>query len=170
MTIKTFTIVGVVISTMLIVTFPRVAAAAEIDELLVYPGVNCHVVGGGPASYNTSGWLINNTSSIMTVECPMYDNGYDFTGTMWVYDNSVSADVSCDSRARNPGGSPNVNSPTLTTSGNQSFPPAKALNFTGPDVGGTWTYRFYRCTLPPTTAIVSYRGCAIHLGGTCSPK
>lgn len=151
---KTFTILASVI-TALALAIPRSANAA-IDERLVYPGSNCVRAAGGTPTFNSSGWLVNNTSSIMIVQCPMYDNGTDFTGNVWVLDNSTSANVTCSSNARNPLGGGGTQ--TLSTSGNASA--AMALSFTGPDVAGTFAFRFYTCTLPPTTAIISYRGIA----------
>jgi hypothetical protein len=46
-----------------------------------------------------------------------------------------------------------------STSGNASS--SMVLSFDGPDVGGTFTFRFYNCVLPPTTQIISYRGRAV---------
>jgi hypothetical protein len=168
MTAKILTIVGVVISATLIVTSPRPAIGAEINELLVYPGVNCRVTGGGPASFNGSGWLVNNNLVNMTVQCPMYDNGNNFTGNVWVLDNSMTANVSCCSKLRYPNGA--GADQCKSTSGNSSS--AMALSFSGPDAGGNFSFgfRFYQCTLPPTTAVISYRGCAIRAGQICAPK
>jgi hypothetical protein len=163
----TKTIVACLLSAIVLLSLPRPAVAAEISELLVYPGSNCKVEFGGTPSINSSGWLVNNTKSTIYVQCPMYDNGFDFTGNVWVFDNSTTDDVLCRSFAFNPLGSTGSGQ-EQSTSGQSSTP--MTLSFTGPDVGGTFTYRFYSCTLPPTTAIVSYRGCAIHSGGSCTPK
>jgi len=86
----------------------------------------------------------------------MYDNGTNFTGNVWVLDNSTTPNVTCSANARNPiSGS---GTQTKSTTGNSSS--SMVLSFTGPDVSATFTYRFYTCTLPPTTAIISYRGIA----------
>src|SRR2546421_1621880 len=64
--------------------------------------------------------------------------------------------VTCTANARNPiSGS---GTQTKSTTGNSSS--SMVLSFTGPDVSATFTYCFYTCTLPPTTAIISYRGIA----------
>jgi hypothetical protein len=151
---KAFTILAFVVTAIVLVS-PR-SAVAVIDERLVYPGSNCVKVAGGAPTFNSNGWLVNNTSSLMIVQCPMYDNGTDFTGNVWVLDNSTTANVTCSSNARNPiSGS---GTQTLSTSGNSSS--SKVLSFTGPDISGTFTFRFYTCTLPPTTAVINYRGIA----------
>src|SRR3954453_14215842 len=100
-----------VTTSVLIVTAPH-PAAALIDESLVYPGSNCIKVSGGDPTFSAStnasdlsllnGRMINNTASNMVVQCPMYDNGTDFQGNVWVLDNSVSANVTCCSKYRNP--------------------------------------------------------------------
>jgi len=162
----TKTIVACLLSVIILLSLPRPAIAAEISELLVYPGSNCKTVFGGAPTINF-GWLINNTKSTIYVECPMYDNGFDFTGNVWAFDNSTTDDVTCNSEAGNPLGG-TFGGETESTSGASSTP--MTLSFTGPDAVGTFTYRFYTCKLPPTTAIVSYRGCAIHSGGSCTPK
>jgi hypothetical protein len=87
----------------------------------------------------------------------MYDNGFNFTGRVWVLDNNVSANITCCSKIRNPLINPRANQ-CKSTSGNSSA--AMALDFDGPDAGGTFSYRFYDCSLPPTTAIINYRGIA----------
>lgn len=152
---KTFSIVACVLSTMVCLSLPN-RAAAVIDELLVYPGSNCVRAAGGTPTFNSNGWLVNTTASTMVVQCPLYDNGTNFTGNVWVLDNSTTANVTCSSNARNPiSGS---GTQTKSTTGNSSS--SMVLSFTGPDIGGTFTFRFYTCTLPPTTAIISYRGIA----------
>ena len=129
-------------------------ASAAIDELLMYPGATCTKLTGGTPTLNSNGRLVNNTTSNITVLCPTFDNGTNFTVSVWVIDNSSSANISCSARAENPlSGS---GTQTQTTSGFSSD--AKQLNFTGPTVGGTFTYRFYVCTLPPGTILINYRG------------
>jgi hypothetical protein len=157
MTTRTLSFLGSTLGAMLFMTSPHPAAAA-IDEPLVYPGSNCIRRLGGTPTYTSSGRLVNNTSSNMTVQCPMYDNGFNFTGAIWVIDNSTTANITCSSVARNPLGNPSA-SQSKSTVGNSSS--AMTLSFTGPDVSGTFTYRFYNCVLPPTTAIISYRGRAV---------
>jgi hypothetical protein len=157
MTTKTFPILISVLGAALAVSTPRLATAA-IDELLVYPGSNCIRISGGTPTYTISGRLVNNTASSMTVQCPMYDNGFNFSGNVWVLDNSTTGNITCTSNVRNPLGNPTAQQ-TQSTSGNSSS--AMVLSFTGPDAVGTFTFRFYNCTLPPTTAIISYRGRAL---------
>jgi hypothetical protein len=154
MTTKISAIFGLVIGAALMVSSPR-PAAAIIDELLVYPGSNCKVISGGTPTYSSNGTLVNSTGSTLGVQCPMYDNGYDFAGSVWVLDNSTTADVACSSVARNALGSPN-GTQLRSTSGNSSD--VKQLNFDGPDVTGLFTYRFYNCNLPPGTQLIAYRG------------
>jgi len=105
----------------------------------------------------------------------MYDNGVSFTGRIWVIDNnninSPAGNITCCSKCRNPLGNPHTNQ-CKSTSGNSSA--AMALDFDGPSgtslstgCPGTFSYRFYDCTLPgtltggttqPPTAIINYRG------------
>jgi hypothetical protein len=156
----TFRMLVGVVTVILVMGWPSPGAAqgiAAIDESMMYPGSNCIRLSGGTPTFTSSGRIVNNTASSMTVQCPMYDRGTDFTGAIWVIDNSVSANITCSSVARNPLGSPSA-SQTKSTSGNSSS--AMVLSFTGPDVSGTFTYRFYNCTLPPTTQIINYRGIA----------
>jgi hypothetical protein len=164
---KTLTIVASVIAVMLVVTLPRPAAAQPIDEPLMYPGSNCIKVTGGTPTFFASvsssslsplhGTLQNNTTSTMVVQCPMYDNGFNFTGRIWVIDNNVTQNITCCSKTRNPLGGAEANQ-CKSTSGNSSSP--KTLDFDGPDKPGTFTRRFYDCSLPPTTSIIQYRGIA----------
>jgi len=151
--IKTIIASGLAVSTLLIASSP---AQAEIDERLVYPGANCKkLFGTGEPTFNTNGVLNNNTSSTLTVLCPMYDNGNFFAGDVFVLDTNASADISCQSRTANPLGNPNVTQ-TKTTSGFSSD--TKTLSFNGPTATGTFTYRFYICSLPPGTLLFSYSG------------
>lgn len=144
---------GLALSTLLMASSP---AHAEIDERLVYPGANCKkLLGTGEPTFDTNGVLLNNSSSTLTVLCPMYDNGNFFAGDVFVVDNSASANISCQSRTANPLGNPNVTQ-TQTTSGFSSD--TKTLSFTGPTATGTFTYRFYICSLPSGTALLSYSG------------
>jgi hypothetical protein len=154
MTIKTLTILASAIVAVLVVFAPCPAVAA-IDELLVYPGSNCIRISGGTPTYTSSGRLQNNTGATMGVQCPMYDNGFDFSGNIWVVTPSATVAVACSSVVRNPLGSPSA-SQLKSGSGNPGV-----LTFDGPDALGTFTYRFYNCTLPPGTQIISYRGRAL---------
>jgi hypothetical protein len=158
MTIKTFGLLGSVIGGILLLSAPGSISAAPIDELLVYPGSNCRAISGGPATYTAGGRLVNNNAVSITVQCPLYDNGFDFSGNVWVIDNSTTANISCLSLIRNPLGSPTAVQAKSTT-GNAST--AMVLSFTGPDAGGTFSFRFYNCVLPPTTQIINYRGKAL---------
>jgi hypothetical protein len=158
MTTRIFRLLASVTTAVLIVSAPDLAGAQQalvIDEALVYPGSNCIVRSGGTPTYTSTGRIVNNTASNMFVQCPMYDNGFNFTGNVWVIDNSTSANITCSSVVRNPLGNPST-SQTQSTSGNASA--AMNLSFTGPDASGTFTFRFYNCTLPPTTQLISYRG------------
>jgi hypothetical protein len=167
MSTKRLTIVASVIAVMLVLTLPRPAAAqGQIGESLVYPGSNCIKVTGGTPTFFASvdplnnsqlhGRLRNDTTTTMVVQCPMYDNGTNFTGRVWVIDNSVTQNITCCSKIRNPvSGAANQ---CKSTSGNSSS--TKTLDFDGPDQTGTFGYRFYDCSLPPTTQIISYRGIA----------
>jgi hypothetical protein len=157
MTARPLAFLGSTFGAILLMTSPHPAAAA-IDELLVYPGSNCIRISGGTPSYTSSGRLVNNTASNITVQCPMYDNGFNFTGHVWVIDNSTTANITCSSVVRNPLGNPSTSQPKSTV-GNASS--AMTLSFDGPDAIGTFTYRFYNCVLPPTTQIISYRGRAV---------
>jgi hypothetical protein len=157
MTIGTLRLLGVIGAILLLNPTAHISAA-PIDELLVYPGSNCKVLSGGAATYTTSGRLVNNTAANLTVQCPLYDNGFDFSGNVWVIDNSVAANITCSSVIRNPLGNPST-SEAKSTAGNASS--AMVLSFTGPDAGGTFSYRFFNCVLPPTTQIINYRGKAL---------
>src|SRR5262245_23161923 len=109
---KTLILVASVIAVMLVATLPRPVAAQAIGELLMYPGSNCIKVSGGTPTFHGSvdptnfsqlhGTLTNNTTSSMLVQCPMYDNGKDFTGRIWVIDNHATQNITCCSKARNP--------------------------------------------------------------------
>ena len=149
---------GLAVGAILFLSLTGPISAAPIDELLMYPGSNCRVVSGGPATITTSGRLWNNTAANMTVQCPMYDNGFDFTGAIWVIDNNASANILCNSHIKNPLGNPSLFE-TKSTTGNASA--AMVLTYTGPDASGTFSYRFYTCVLPPTTQIINYRGRAL---------
>jgi hypothetical protein len=156
MTARPLAFLGSTLGAILLMTLPHPAAAA-IDEPLVYPGSNCIRISGGTPTYLSNGRIWNNTAVNITVQCPMYDKGTDFTGNVWVIDNSTSANITCTALARNPiSGS---GSQMKSTSGNASS--SMVLSFDGPDVGGTFTFRFYNCVLPPTTQIISYRGRAV---------
>ena len=158
MIIRTLRVLGLAIGGILLLSLTGPISAAPIDELLMYPGSNCRVTSGGPGIVSSSGRIVNNTAANMTIQCPMYDNGFDFTGAIWVIDNSVSANITCSSNIRNPLGNPST-SQTKSTAGNASA--AMVLSFTGPDASGTFSYRFYTCVLPPTTQLINYRGRAL---------
>jgi hypothetical protein len=178
-----FTIAAAMITLMLVVGLPRPAAAQAIGEPLMYPGSNCFRVTGGihaaaagstnPLDLSTThGTLTNNATTATVVQCPMYDNGVTFIGRVWVIDNTTTANITCCSKCRNPLGNPHTNQ-CKSTSGNSNT--AKALDFDGPSGSslssgcpGTFSYRFYDCTLPgtmtgsttaqPPTRIINYRG------------
>src|SRR5215831_11921573 len=78
---RTSTIFACVIAATLVMSAPH-PVAAVIDEFLVYPGSNCIKIAGGTPTYTTNGRLANDTASTMIVQCPMYDNGFDFTGNV----------------------------------------------------------------------------------------
>jgi hypothetical protein len=132
-------------------------ATAAIDEALMYPGATCTKLSGGTPTIDANGRLLNKTASTMTVLCPIFDHGTRFTGSVWVIDNSSIGNISCSAQARNPTININPNlTQTQTTSG--SSLKAKQLDFTGPNVDGLSTYRFYTCTLPAGTTLINYRG------------
>lgn len=153
MNTKKLTIAGFAIGAILIAGLPR-PAAAVIDELLMYPGANCTKQSGGSPTFLSNGRLRNNTAANITVQCPMYDRGANFTGRVWVFTPPNLA-VSCSSNATNP--LAGASSPQMgSASGNPG-----AISFSGPTNTGTFTYRFYNCTLPPGTEIINYRGQAL---------
>src|SRR5215472_17088265 len=118
------------VTTIIVVgVLPRPAVAQAIGEPLMYPGSNCIKVTGGTPTFSAStnpsdtsalhGRLTNNTTTTMVVQCPMYDNGVNFAGRVWVLDNSTTADVTCCSKCRNPLGNPHTNQ-CKSTAGNSS--------------------------------------------------
>ena len=117
MTARPLAFLGSTLGAILLMTSPHPASAA-IDEALVYPGSNCIRISGGTPTYTAMDDSVNNTASNITIQCPMYDKGTDFTGNVWVIDNSTTANVMCTSRARNP--ISGAGSQTKPTTGNAS--------------------------------------------------
>lgn len=137
-------------------------AAAVIDELLMYPGSNCiKQAGAGSPTFTSSGTLVNNTTSTITVQCPMYDNGSDFIGRVWVSHANPPVVVTCSSNLRNPIGT--GSQPTIQTKSVAAGTPPVPIDFDGPDTSviQTFSYRFYNCTLPKGTTLHNYRGKAL---------
>ncbi len=160
MNTKTLTISGFAMGAILMAGLPR-PAAAVIDELLMYPGSNCiKQAGAGSPTFTSSGTLVNNTNSDITVQCPMYDGGLDFTGRVWVSHANPPVVVTCSSNVRNPLGTPNLTQTKSVAAGG-----VVGIVFDGPDVPpGTptsFSYRFYNCTLPKGTTLHNYRGQAL---------
>lgn len=133
MNTKTLTISGFAMGAILLAGLPR-PAAAVIDEFLVYPGSNCiKQAGAGSPTFTSGGRLQNNTAGDMTVQCPMYDNGFDFTGHVWVIDPVTPGNIACSSVIKNPLGNPNASQPKSTSGFSSSVQALSLMDLTGPE-------------------------------------
>jgi hypothetical protein len=147
---------GVFLTATLPVSLPTQAA---IDEFLMYPGANCHKVSGSgtPTIDPFEGRIKNAGSTDITVLCPMYDRGKNFTGRISVLDPNQRADIICRSIVA--GALDTAIYILKKTSGSSDSP--MVLDFNGPNASAISGYRFYTCILPPGTSITSYRGQAL---------
>jgi hypothetical protein len=135
------------------------ALAAPLQN---YPGAMCVPVSGA-ARVTANGHAENGAAATATLLCPVVrENPLSMgnaNGDIWLTDAHYSGNICCSSRAKDPGGQPVRFTSDKCTTGVQGN---VSLNFSGPAASGTWSSRFYLCTVPGTysgnaSAVLAYR-------------
>src|SRR5262249_11428233 len=104
---KKFLMTSLALGALFLTTSSAHAQSAQIGESLMYPGANCRMADGSVSGFQEptvfpNGALHTNGNITVGVVCPMYDNGTNFKGDVWVMNNNTSGqDIICYSEADN---------------------------------------------------------------------
>jgi hypothetical protein len=127
------------------------------------PGAACVATSATQPTVTTNAEAENRAASALTFICPIVRGELELTGlndaSVWVHDRHYNSNVCCSSRSKDPGGQSVKFTSDKCSAGVET---SKKLDFAGPVPSGTWSARFFLCTVPGlyqgnASAVLAYR-------------
>ncbi len=137
--------------------------ALALNEMLTFAGSQCASTTATQPTVTGNAEASNTSASALTFICPLVRSPANLidqaTGSIWVNDAHYSSNVCCSLRSKDPGGQSVI---TTASSCSTGVDASVKLDFVSAIPSGTWSTRFYRCTVPGTysgnaSSVLAYR-------------